>query len=106
MGTDTKGAKPKDRIELRLYNAIVIYDDYVIAKSGEAAREALLAAVAAGDLSPMEIVAKEVTMANSIRTSKVEDKPLVANDVTDEEFETLRGITNSVAFERFYTRRS
>lgn len=110
MGTPTKPAAPaaktKDRIELRLFNAIVIFDDYVVAKSSEAAREALLAAIASSDVTPMEIVAKETTMANSIRSSKTDDKPLVAADVTDEEFETLKGITNSAAFERFYTRRS
>jgi len=104
MGAAAKQAA-KDRIDLRLYNAIVVYDDYVIARSSEAAREALFAAIASADVKPMEVVAKEVTMANSIRTSKVDGNPLVAADVTDEEFETLRGITNSVAFERFYTRR-
>lgn len=110
MGTPTKittpAAKPKDRIELRLFNSIIIFDDYVIAKSSEAAREALLAAIASGDVAPMEIIAKETTMANSIRSSKTDGKPLVAADVTDEEFETLKGITNSAAFERFYTRRA
>lgn len=96
--------KPKDRVNLRLFNTIVIFDDYVVAKDGQSAREALLAALTAGEVTPMEIVAKEVTMINSIRASKTEEKPLVAADVTDEEFETLKGITNIEAFNRFYTR--
>lgn len=112
MGTPAKKAAaapteaPKDRIDLRLYNTIVIYDDYVIAKSNESARTTLEATILAGEIAPTESIAKEVTMANSIRSSKTEGKPLVAGDVTDEEFETLRGITNSASFERFYLRRS
>lgn len=111
MGAPLKAAtKPtettKDRVGLRLFNAIIIYDDYVVAKSAEEARTTLQTGIIAGDVSPIEIVAKEVTMANSIRSSKTDDKPLVASDVTDEEFETLKGITNSAAFERFYERRS
>ncbi len=110
MGTQPKAAaKPadtaKDRVDLRLYNRIVIFDDYVVAKSPEAANEIFMNEILEGRVAPMESVCKEVTMANSIRSSKTDDKPLVANDVTDEEFETLKGITNSAAFERFYTRR-
>lgn len=109
MGASTKptpkGEPAKDRVGLRLYNVIIIYDDYVIAKEAAEARALVEGAIVAGDLEPMEQVAKEVTMANSIRTSKVKASPLVASDVTDEEFEALRGITNSAAFERFYTRR-
>lgn len=111
MGTQSKAAtKPadtvKDRVDLRLFNTIIIYDDYVVAKSAEEARTALQVAITTGDVSPIEVVAKEVTMANSIRSSKTDDKPLVASDISDEEFETLKGITNSAAFERFYERRS
>lgn len=97
--------KPKDRIDLRLYNAIVIYDDYVVARSGEEARRCLLSSIKDGLIDPMEVVAKEVTMANSIRASKTDDSPLVAGDVSDAEFENLRGITTSNAFERFYLKR-
>jgi hypothetical protein len=97
--------KEKDRVGLRLYNTIVVVDVYTIAKSPEAAREALLAAIASGDAKPTEAVAKEVTMANSIRNSWLEEKPFVAADITDEEFETLKGITTGSAFEKFYLKR-
>lgn len=105
-GKSTKVEALKDRVDLRLFNTIVIFDDYTVAKTADEARAALLAAIADGSAAPTEVVSKEVTMANSIRTSKADEKPLVAGDVTDEEFETLKGITNSAAFERFYTRRS
>lgn len=94
--------KEADRVDLRLYNTIIFFDVYTIARSGEAAREALIELIRSGQIEPTESVAKESTMASSIRASQVEQSPLVASDVTDEEFETLKGITNAQAFERFY----
>lgn len=94
--------KEADRVDLRLYNTIVIFDVYTIARSGEAAREALIELIKTAQIEPTENVAKESTMVNSIRASQLEASPLVAADVTDEEFATLKGITNAQAFERFY----
>ena len=105
MGTAVPTTKPKDRIDLRLYNTIVIYDDYVVARSNEEARQALLASIQSGDTAPTEVVAKEVSMISSVRASKVDERPLIASDVTDDEFEKLRGITNGSAFEPFYLKR-
>jgi hypothetical protein len=101
--TPKSESKP-DRIDLRIYNTIVVFDVYTVARSPEAAREALIAAIAAGEAKPTEIAAKEVTMVNSIRQSWTETSPYVAADVTDEEFETLRGITTLAAWDRFYKR--
>ena len=95
----------KDRIDLRLYNTIAIFDVYAVARSGETAREALLAAIAAGDAQPTEITAMEVRSQNAIRASWLEQKPFVASDISDEEFEKLRGVTVGAAFERFYLKR-
>lgn len=97
--------KVKDRIDMRLYNTIAIYDVYHVARSGEAARQALLEGIASGDIKPMEVTATESKMANSIRASWVDQPPFIASDITDEEFESLKGITTSRAFERFYQRR-
>lgn len=94
--------KEKDRIGLRLYNAIVIYDVYMVGKTPEAAREGLLSAIASGELKPSEIVAKEVTMQSSIRESWKEERPWLANDITDEEFETLRGKSTQLTFDMLY----
>jgi hypothetical protein len=94
--------KEPDRVDLRLFNTIIIFDVYTIARSGEAAREALIELIKTAQIEPTEAVAKESTMANSIRASQADVSPLVAVDVTDEEFEQLKGITNAQAFERFY----
>jgi len=95
----------KDRVDIRLYNTIAVFDVYTVARTNEAARDALLAAIVAGDAKPTEVTAKEITMPGSIRSSWTEQNPFVASDITDEEFETLKGITTSAAFERFYMKR-
>jgi len=100
----TKSIDEKDRIDLRLYNTIVIFDVYTVARTPEAAREALLAAIADGSAKPTEMVAKELTSPRSIRASWVDQAPYVGADITDEEFEKLKGITTSQAYEQFYTK--
>jgi len=100
-----KTEKQEKRIDLRLYNTIAIFDVYTIARSDESARDALLAAITSGDAKPTEITATEIRAANSIRASWIDQSPFVASDITDEEFETLKGITTSASFERFYLKR-
>jgi hypothetical protein len=63
-----------------------------------------MAAIASGDLKPSEIVAKEVTMPTSIRESWRNENPWMAPDVTDEEFENLKGKSTQLTFEQFYTK--
>ena len=104
---ETKTEKPKDRIDLRLFNTIIIFDVYTVARTAEAAREGLLSAIRASEnpAEPSESVAREITMKNSIRLSWVEQKPWYANDVTDDEFAALKENTTMQLFERFYEKR-
>lgn len=97
---------PKDRIDLRLFNTILIYDVYTVARTAEAARESLLSAIRAGEspVEPTESVAREVTMRNSIRQSWTEQKPYYASDVTDEEFDGLKEHDTLQMWARLYTR--
>jgi hypothetical protein len=97
--------KKPDRIGLKLYNTIAIFDVYTISRDGNIARDALIAAIASGDVEPTEITATEIRQQTSIRSSWLEKSPFVATDVTDAEFATLKGITTGAAFERFYCRR-
>lgn len=101
----TPGIAKKDHVDLKLYNTIAVIDVYFVARDGIAAREALIAAIASGDVKPTEITAMEIRQQGSIRTSWIEQKPFVAADVTDDEFETLKGVTVGAAYERFYNRR-
>jgi hypothetical protein len=103
---DKDKTKPKkDRVDLKLYNAIAIFDVYMVSRDGNLARESLISAIASGDVEPTEVTATEIRQQGSIRASWLEKSPYIATDVTDAEFETLKGITTSAAFDRFYTRR-
>jgi hypothetical protein len=97
-------AHDKDRIDLRVYNTIVIYDVYTVGHTADSARDSLVAAIASGDAKPTEIVAKEVTSANSIRASWVEQTPYVAADVTDDEFESIKGNAVGAMWAKLYTK--
>ena len=99
-----KKAEP-DRIGLRLYNTIAIFDVYVVSRSSKTAREALINAISSGDIEPTEITATEIRRQESIRSSWLDQPPFIADDVTEAEFEKLRGITTSAAFTRFYEKR-
>lgn len=96
---------PDDRIDLRLYNTIIIFDVYTIGRTAEEARATLLAAIAAGDAKPTEMVARELTARGSVRESWVDQPPYIASDVTEEEYKDLKGITTAEAFDRFYVRK-
>lgn len=99
-----KEEKKPDRIDMRVYNTIVIFDVYTVGRSPEACRETILDAIKAGTIQPTEIVAKEITMQNSIRASWVDQKPWVAADITDTEFEQIKELTTLQAWDAFYKR--
>jgi hypothetical protein len=89
---------------MRLYNTLVIYDVYTVAESAEAANEAALALVRAQEdpLPPSEQVANEAKLAKNIRTSWCTQRPLVGADVSDEDFEQLKGKTTIEIRELIY----
>ena len=90
---------------MKIYNAIVLYDVYVVAESGEAARDAVMQFITAGDLQPSESKAMETREERSIRSSWRDQKPLVGADVSDENFEKLvKGHTTVEVFTSIYKR--
>jgi hypothetical protein len=88
---------------MRLFNAIGLFDVYIVTESGEAARAALLAAVADG-LAASELVAVETTRESAIRESWRDEKPLVAEDVTERDFQSIKGRGTVEIFKRIYTK--
>lgn len=80
---------------MKLYNVIVVYDVYAVAESHEKAREAVLMAIVGGDgvtpESPSEQTAIESRENKNIRDAWIEQKPFVGDDVSDQDFESLRG---------------
>lgn len=92
--------------EPKLYNTIIIFDVYTVAKSSEKARETLLHWIQNEQFKPSESVAHEVRRDPEVRLSWREEKPLVADDITDEEFEkTVKGHTTIQIFEQLYLKR-
>ena len=92
---------------MKLFNAIAIFDVYVVAESSESARAALLAAIGAvsdGDVAPMEITATEALRENAIRESWREERPFVAMDVSDDDFKKCAGKTTFEMFKLIYTK--
>lgn len=91
---------------MKLYQTIIIFDVVAAANSEEAARRALLALVRDGvdPQAPNEIVAREITHEREIRNAMREDKPIVGADVSDADFETVKGRTNMEMFKRLYTK--
>lgn len=88
---------------MKLYNTIAIFDVYIVAESGEAAREALLASIKEGT-KPSEVTATETVRETAIRSGFREERPFVAGDVSDEDFEKCKGKTTAQVFQDLYTK--
>lgn len=86
---------------MKIFNAIVLYDVFVVAETNEAAVEALKAWIAEG-LNPSEQKAMEARDERNIRQSWREQKPLIGADISDADFKKLKGKTTIEAFELIY----
>lgn len=100
---DQRGCDYYERIEpLKLYNTIIIFDVYAVAKSPEAANEAVKAWIKSGELAPSSENALEAREERNIRASWLDERPIIGDDLTDEEFKSLKGKSTAEAFTRFY----
>lgn len=93
-----------DRSKMKVHNVIVVYDVYAVAETPEAAREAILGAIAAGELNPSDQNAIPVNHERNIRESWREQKPFIGADVSDADFETCKGKTTLDIFNMLFTR--
>lgn len=93
---------------MKLFQTIIIFDVVAAANSEEAARLALLALIRdqLEPQAPNEILAREITQEREIRVAMRTAKPIVGGDVSDADFETIRGKTNLEMFERLYTKKA
>jgi hypothetical protein len=82
---------------VKLFNVIVVFDVYCAAETEESARAAILETIATGQ-EPSESNALEVTKAREIRAAWENASPFVAADISDADFETLRGKTTAQTF--------
>ncbi len=78
-----------------VHNVILVFDTYVVAESPEAARQAVKDLIADPDpesrLMPDDENARPVLHERSIRDTWKEQSPLVAADVSDEDFARIKG---------------
>lgn len=80
---------------MKAFNTIVVFDVVCIAESEEAAQAAVLALIRdqAEPLAASESTALEARKPTEIRKQWVNERPIVGADVSDEDFETLKGKT-------------
>lgn len=93
---------------MKLFQTIVIFDVVVTANSEEAAKAALIALIRdqADPQGANEVVAREITHEREIRHAMKTSTPIVGADISDADFETIRGKTNLEMFERLYTKKA
>jgi hypothetical protein len=87
---------------MKLHNVIVVFDVYAVSSDGEdsatKARECVLAAIASGELAPSDQNAIQVLNERNIREAWKAERPFVGADVSDADFEQLKGKTTEDVF--------
>lgn len=89
---------------MKVWNVIVVHDVYAIAETPEAARASIIAAIASGEIEITEQNAIPVNHERSIRETWRDQKPFVGDDVSDADFETLKGKTTLEIFKMIMTK--
>lgn len=88
---------------MKLFNAIAVFDVYVVAESSEDARAALMTALTEGQ-APSEIVGVEVMREDAIRVSWRDERPFVGAAVPDDGFAQIQGKSTVEIFRHLYTK--
>ena len=107
---------------MKLYNVVVVFDVYAVGESPEDATRAILEAIytpsdqidnmLAGDLKtpegsplhPSSHYASQVVREWSVREAWKNQKPYVGAEVSDEDFEKLKGKTTIEAFKMLHVK--
>lgn len=89
---------------MRLWNTIIVYDVYALAETPEKAREVIMAAINGGELQPSDQNAIPVNHERSIRESWKEQRPFVGEDVSDKDFESIKGKNTLEIFQMIFSK--
>lgn len=90
---------------MKLYNAVVVWDIFVVAESSASARTTALNWIQGDEKpTPSEQVGLEAREDRNVRQAWRDEKPLVADDISDADFATLKGKTTIEAFKLIYTK--
>lgn len=91
---------------MKVFNCIVVYDVFAVAETEAEAMIAVRAAIQDPDpetrLTPSEHTTLGVTNERQIREAWVDQKPFVGADVSDQDFETLKGKTTIEIFKMLF----
>lgn len=89
--------------KVRLHNVVIVFDVYCVAESPEAARQAVKDLILSDDpaerVSPSDENALPVVHQRSIRDTWKDEAPIVAADVSDADFERIKGKKTLAIFE-------
>lgn len=96
QATPTKGMK--------LFNVIKTWDVWTIAETEEEALKAVSMHIREEGLRASEEVVIETKEARNIRAAWIDEKPMVANDVSDADFERAKGKTTIEIFNMLHVR--
>jgi len=89
---------------MKLFNTVVIFDVFCVGNDPEKAREAVLDAIREG-MKPSEMTALEARTEGNIRQSWRDQKPFVAADISDADFEKkIKGHTTIELWKSIYTK--
>ncbi len=89
---------------MKLYNVVKSWDIYVVAESPEAAREIADTFIRQENLEVSDEVAIETKHERDVRDAWKEQNPLVANDISDADYERVKGKTTLQTFEMLHKR--
>lgn len=92
---------------MKLYNTICVWDVYVVAESAEEARKTALSWIKNSE-EPLEVsesTALEAREERNVRAAWRDQKPLVGNDISDDDFEShVKGNTTIEVYKKIYTK--
>ncbi len=89
---------------MKLFNVIILWDVQVVAESEDAARDAVKEFIEQGELPASEAKAFESKETYNIRHAWQDQRPLVAGDVSDQDFERCKGKTAIEVQDMIYRR--
>jgi len=89
---------------MKLFNALVHYEAWILAHTSDGARIALESLIRGGEVKPFEAVAFEIRNERDIPARIKEELPFVANEVPPSEYEPTADDTVIVIWKRLYTK--
>lgn len=94
---------PEAQNKMRLFRTVIVFDVVCAAETEEEARKAVRAHIREG-YKASEEVATEITHERNIRAAWRDEKPFVGDDVSDADFERVKGKTTIEVFEMLHVR--